>query len=755
MTFTLKSDERTRTGGFNARRSQRRPPALQSQGATQKDWERKYREVVGDSHEVVFETDEAGCWTLLNPAWTELTGFPIGDSLGRLHLYFVHPDDLDPVRMRLESLLRGGGPLVREEYRLITRDGGYRWVEMAARRASEAGDGGTAIRGSITDIHHRKLAQRLESDRTQVLEMVARNRPLPEILKRLVQLVERQRPGVAASVVLQRQGRCFHAAAPNLSPLFTQAVDQEAGDHPADFFTQAVFGGQKLVAQDIASDPGWKLHRDLAREHGLRACWAVPLQTGEDAPLGSFVVYSHTPRPPAVVDQELAATAAQLASIAIEQRQMADQLAFQAHHDALTGLPNRLLLEDRLQQTLEEARRHSHLVAVHFIDLDRFKEINDTLGHAIGDHLLRGMAQRLKSCGRAVDTVARMGGDEFIIVQSELKDAQDAYHFARHIQEILTPPFQIEGHELQVAASIGISIFPQDGQDAATLKRNADIAMYKAKVAGRGNIQNFTQEMFEARRQERSIEQELRKSKFELFYQPQVDLDGRISGLEALLRLNHPQHGMMLPEQFISIAEDTGLILGIGDWVLRHVCRQIRAWKDAGLHLFPIAVNISARHFAQPDFVRQIAALLQQNGIEGRCLELELTESCLVSNTQDVAATLRQLKQLDIRVGIDDFGMGYSSLAHLQQLPIDRLKINHLFIQDLCSRKGQAHRAQALVKTIICMARCLEMEVLAEGVETPAQAEFLKLAGCDRAQGLFFHQPMTPAEVQTCLTSKS
>jgi diguanylate cyclase (GGDEF)-like protein len=519
-----------------------------------------------------------------------------------------------------------------------------------------------------------------------------------------------------------------------------------------DFYSFAALSGEPVVADDIATDQRWSLHRDLVLAQGLRACWAMPLRSGEGAPLGSFMVYSSTARPPAAVDLELATTASQLASIAIEQRQKSDQLAFQAQHDALTGLPNRILLEERLQQALVYAQGHRQMAAVLYIDLDRFKEINDTLGHAVGDLLLKQVAHRLLSSVRHYDTLARMGGDEFTMVLTGVKNPQSAQSVAQNLIASLALPFIVEGRELFITASIGISVFPRDGEDAARLQRNADVAMYRAKSRGKNNCQHFAPEMNVAASGRMEMENLLRRAleqhRLELYYQPEVLLDGTLTGFEALIRLHHPQQGLVLPDQFIPIAEEGGLIIEIGTWVLDQACQQAAAWQRAGFAPLTLAVNVSALQFARPDFVGLVARALERHSLPAKLLELELTESVLIVNSQDAMEKLIELRELGVGLVIDDFGTGYSSLAYLQRLPIDRLKIDRMFIQGMFGRNGNPRRSKALVQTIIGLAHSLKIGVVAEGVETRAQLEVLQRAGCDRVQGFLFHRPMPAVEAE-------
>ncbi|MBI1891243.1 MAG: EAL domain-containing protein [Burkholderiales bacterium] len=441
---------------------------------------------------------------------------------------------------------------------------------------------------------------------------------------------------------------------------------------------------------------------------------------------------------------ELAQTNASLRAEITERKLAEGRIHYMAHHDALTGLPNRLLLEDRLNQALAQARRHQNeMVALLFIDLDYFKTINDSLGHQIGDRLLQHVALRLQQCLREGDSVARLGGDEFVISLPALADSSDAALVATKVLEALDLPFAVEGHELHVSSSVGISLYPEDGTDVQTLMRAADAAMYHAKQKGRGNYQFFTSALNEAAQRRLSVANQLRQAlaqnEFAVYYQPQVDMEsGKIFSAEALLRLNLPGSAPISCGEFISIAEETGLILPIGEWVLRQACAQLKRWRDEGHPNMRIAVNLSARQFFQPGLADVVGNVLNELGLPAGALELEITESVLMQPSQDNMAILQQLSGMGVQLSIDDFGTGYSSLAYLQHFPIHALKIDRSFV----TRIGKNGHDAAIVTAIISMAHNLRLKVIAEGVDNVEQAAFLKAHGCLAAQGFHYSRPV-------------
>ncbi len=428
-------------------------------------------------------------------------------------------------------------------------------------------------------------------------------------------------------------------------------------------------------------------------------------------------------------------------------RAMSVQMTHSAQHDLLTSLPNRLLLNDRVTQAIALARRQNKPTAVIFLDLDRFKYINDSLGHAIGDELLQSVSKRLLANVRASDTVSRQGGDEFVILLSEITHLGDAATSARKILLSLNAPHSIRGQDLRIDGSIGISVYPEDGQDAETLIKNADTAMYHAKESGRNNFQFFKAEMNLKAVERQSLESSLRcaleREEFLLHYQPKVNLDtGEITGVEALIRWQQPDRGLLQPAQFVPIAEDCGLIVQIGRWVLREACRQARAWQKAGLPLLPIAVNVSAVEFRDEGFVGGVRAILSETGLEARYLELELTEGVLMEHAESTAAVLQELKTMGVHLAVDDFGTGYSSLSYLQQFPIDVLKIDQSFVHRIT---GDPDDSQ-IVSAIISMGKSLKHLVVAEGIETLEQRAFLQAQHCTEGQGYHFSRPLAPAQ---------
>ena len=435
-----------------------------------------------------------------------------------------------------------------------------------------------------------------------------------------------------------------------------------------------------------------------------------------------------------------------------ERKRAEQQMEYQSYHDSLTGLANRRLFQEHLTLALALAQRKRRPVAVLFLDLDHFKVVNDSLGHTLGDRLLLEIASRLRASVREGDVVARVGGDEFTIVLQELEKKEDAASMAQRVLRIVAEPIDIEGQRLYITASIGITVYPDDGEDGETLLKNADNAMYRAKAVGRNCYEMSTQELSRSMQERLTLEsglhQAMERNEFEVYYQPQIDIRTmRIVGMEALLRWRHPERGLMSPGSFLSVAEERGFIVLIGDWVLRTALHQARAFRDLGFPDFRVAVNLSARQFRELSLVDGIESAIRQARIEPECLELEITESVAMENVDLTFKVLERLRRSGVSIAIDDFGMGHSSLSYLKRFPIDCLKIDRNFVEDLPDRFEDA----AIVRSVIELAQGLNLRVVAEGVETKPQLDFLKEHGCREVQGFYFGFPVPAPQFQETL----
>ena len=437
-----------------------------------------------------------------------------------------------------------------------------------------------------------------------------------------------------------------------------------------------------------------------------------------------------------------------------KRKQDEERIRYQANYDALTGLPNRTLFLDRLSRAVITARREGGMVALLFIDLDRFKVVNDTLGHAFGDMLLEKAAKRLLSCVREADTVARLGGDEFTVILRDVHRGSDAAVVGEQIIDNLSKPFQLDGNEAYIGASIGITIYPNDAGDPATMLRNADMAMYKAKEAGRNAFRFFTPEMDEQALTRMTLEHDLRhalrRSEFEMFYQPIMNVaTGGLAGAEALVRWHHPERGMIMPSEFIQVAEDTGVILEIGEWIIQASLAQAKAWRDEGLPLFWLSINLSSAQVKRGLTAKRTIDLVEVSGLPPDAVTFEITERLIMGDTKESVDWVRQVGEAGIGLSVDDFGTGYSSLSYLRKFPLDMVKIDKSFVRDIVTDPDDARLAGA----VVALAHSLDLRVVGEGVETPEQLEFLRKHGCDFAQGFLFGRPMPPGDFRNYLTS--
>lgn len=597
--------------------------------------------------------------------------------------------------------------------------------------------------------HDLARAQLLEQDRCQVLEMVARREPEECLLEGLAKIILHQFPEARFSIFRSRGDHLDPVAHFNLPPEFRRELDA----------APIAFGTPGCGQAALHAKPVFITSRELLTGHlasSLRlspytAAWSWPvIAVGERKVFGVIARYREEPELPNEAEVALMEKVANLAALCWEQRQLYEQLAYQAHYDTLTALPNRALFNERLRQALEAARETRQCLAVLWIDIDHFKQINDTLGHRIADGLLRETGCRLRTCVRAADTVARMVGDEFAVLLPDMGYNSSAMRVAEKVLSRLSAPFQVDGHQLSITASIGISIFPEHGDEPDTLVRNADIAMYSAKQVGRNTCWYYSPETDAQIRDryevERHLHRALERSELELYYQPQVDESRKILAVEALLRWSSAELGSVSPARFIPVAESSGLIIPIGRWVLEQASRMASRWHQQG-HPIKVAVNVSPTQLARADFADQVADILRQTKLAPELLELELTESCILSDAVVCVRQLDKLRRLGMEISIDDFGTGYSSLSYLQSLPVSALKIDRSFIRDLCTESASGR----LVEAMLQIASTLNLRVVAEGVETEAQRQVLQEMGCHLMQGFLLHKPMPLRDLEQLL----
>ncbi|MDX0904376.1 EAL domain-containing protein [Sinorhizobium medicae] len=706
----------------------------------------------------IYAKDTEGRFLIANEVTVADNGLEsLQDLVGKTD-FDLHPHEFAQAVAGTERrVLETGEPIFGIEERAIVTKGRDRWLMTSKVPLRSKSGKIIGIVGISRDITDRKSAERLLEGQARLLEMIAKGKPLTEFFNELVLLIEALLPGIKGSILLlSEDGRhLLHGAAPSLDRAYSAAVHAlEIGPNAGSCGT-AAWRGEQVIVSDVYADPLWADYALLLKSSGLRSCWSTPILSRERKVLGTFALYAHEVATPCEQEQELIAMAAHLAGIAIERKRAEDRISFLAHHDALTGLPNRVLFEEQVDGMLEEIRERDQCAVLAFLDLDNFKLINDSLGHAAGDELLKAVAGRMRASVRKADFVVRVGGDEFIILLNGLPKERDiVLSRLEDIRSAIAMPLQLQGRSLQVSCSMGVACFPNQGRTAGELLANADMAMYRAKELGRDNIQVFTEEMAARAHERLQWQEELREAlageEFLLHFQPQMNLGtGRIFAAEALLRWNHPVRGIISPSVFIPLAEETGLIVPIGDWALRAACRQLKAWQDAGLPPLIISVNVSARQFRERNWASRVAEILKETGLEARYLELELTESLIMQDVPGAIATMHALEAIGVHLAIDDFGTGYSSLSALKRFPVRRLKIDRSFVTDIPLDADD----MAITYAIISLAQKLGLRVIAEGVESEAQVEYLQKAGCDEIQGYFFSRPLSAEAFESLLSS--
>jgi diguanylate cyclase (GGDEF)-like protein len=679
---------------------------------------------------------------------------------------WVHPEDAHLVEEHIRQAVHAHDPdfMAQTEARILCPDGSVRWISVSFKIEKDAA--GTTVRliGAAQDITERKYAEhaqqrlnralKLLSDcNTTLVHAVEEDKLLADICRLVVESGGYRMAWVGFAEHDEEKSVRMVAEYGDeqnyLADLELSWADIEIGRGPTG---TAIRTGLTDINQDYASNPRAALWREAALAHGYRSSIGLPLN-GKKHVLGALTIYSAEAgafeREEVKLLEEMAndlAYGIETLRTRAEHEAAERKLEFLAHHDMLTGLPNRVLLRDRFEQAVAQADRDRSGVAVLFLDLDNFKQVNDTLGHNFGDQLLVKVVERLRGCLRDSDTISRQGGDEFIVLLPHLGDIGAIGGIAQHIIEEFSEAFEIDNYSLNTTFSVGISLFPSDSREFDTLLRNADTALYQAKDSGRNTYRFFSERMnLDAQEQlhlQGQLRSALKNQEFLLHYQPQIDIASeRIVGVEALVRWEHPELGLIPPGRFIPLAERTGLIVPIGEWVLHEACRQAQTWREQGQPLV-MAVNLSALQFKRGTLIDTVIKALRESGLPAELLELELTESILLQDIDIAIRTLHSLKDMGVKLSIDDFGTGYSSLSYLKRLAVDKLKIDQSFVRDLTEDADSA----AIVRAIIQLGHTMQLKVIAEGVEKDAQLEFLRNYGCDEVQGYLYSRPVAAAE---------
>ena len=710
--------------------------------------ERWAHALVQGGSDLVLVTDRAGVLTYASPAVSRILGYEPEEVIGRSPADVLDPDDVDEATRVVALAGSGSDGGQSHEFRVRHRNGSWRILNaVMTDMHDDPAVGGLVI--NVRDVTSRRVVEDLLSEQADLLEAIARGAPLEVTLQKITQMIEHVIDGASCAIgILDPDGAIRVRAAASLPRQIVSLLDALPPDSDAGVELRRSAGEAIKYVLDSASPLG---SPDLFVAHGYTLCRKAPvLAPGSGELLGSLSVFHPLDTRLSKLEADLLDRALNMAAIAIERRRFESTLEYQALYDPLTGLPNRTLLHSRIQDALTRSSRLETGVAVLFIDLDRFKVINDSVGHALGDQLLREVTSRFQLPLRPGDTLGRFGGDEFMVVCSRITDEEAAADAARRFMEQLREPVRIDESEIFVTASIGIAFADNDSISTESLVRNADVAMYRAKDQGRDQYvvfqQKLDQQAVEQLAMEQAIRQAIEREEFELFFQPVVRLaDGAMTHVEALVRWERPGHGMVFPNDFIPLAEETGLIVPMGWWILEEACRRAASWPDLpGGELVEVAVNLSAKQLASPDLLPIVEAVLKRTGVSADRLCFEVTESALVRDVDQAKEALLAIKSLGVKVAIDDFGTGYASLDYVRHFSMaDYLKIDRSFVEGV---EKEGSQEAAIVTAAIALARSLNLTVIAEGVETLFQMEALRDLECELAQGYLFSRPV-PVDV--------
>ena len=718
-----------------------------------KEREGRYRAMFENAAVGITRVDLNGVLVDINQKFCDMLGYTRDEMIGKAIKDITHPEDYGQGAQFRGQVTHGEMKEAIGEKRFVRKDGTTIWARRTMSIVRDNAGSPQYVISVVEDITEHKqaeLQQALEHTVTRLLSEADRS---SGIMSKIIQTIGEAFGCAYGAYWSEDEHEQVMACAETWSVPSAEIMEFAALNRqfrhplqlPGGLFMRVRHSGEPIWINDVTQDASFRRASHAAKA-GLHGAFAFPIRSGNDT-LGVMEFFSRTSRPPSEMLLQSTRSIGRQIGLFIARKQAEERIRHLAHYDELTGLANRNMFSECLNHALAQARRNDKPLAILFIDLDRFKNINDTLGHEAGDRVLKEVAERLLGCLRASDTVGRLGGDEFVVLLEELPQPLHVAAVAQKILAAVAKPYMLEAQEFHLTASIGISTYPADSDNMQSLLKNADIAMYRAKEQGKNNYQYYSAQMYVHSLERLELDSDLRRAlerkEFLLHYQPRIDIvSGRITGMEALVRWQHPTKGLIPPMQFIPLAEETGLIVPIGEWVLKTACARNKSWQEQGLPPLRIAVNLSARQFAHENLLQDVSRVLDETGLNPAALEFEITESMVMHNPEHAVNLLTRLKAMGIHLAIDDFGTGYSSLSYLKRFPLDSVKIDRSFIRDLPRDADDA----AITRAIIAMAHSLRLEVIAEGVETEEQLHFLRDHGCDEMQGYYFSEPVPEHE---------
>jgi len=698
------------------------------------------------------ETDEI----YYSPRWKSMLGYTEHELENVLETWanLMHPDDRNRVLRMVDLYLSGEADSFEVEMRMLHKDGHF--VYVLARAFSVFTEKNKPIRlvGTHVDISESKKVEEFNRQTARILEMIARGKPASEIYDAIALMYEERHPGMRCSMLELQNGKLMHGGAPSMPKAYCDAVHGLQIGPDIGSCGTSTYTGKRCLVENIETDPKWANLKDVALPHGMRCCWSEPIKNSNDEVLGAFGMYYDFPALPNEDESEDLESAARLAGIVMERDQDHKRIRQLAYTDELTGLASRAHFYLYMEDLIKVSERHGRKFSLLYIDLDNFKNINDSLGHDAGDLLLKEISSRLKQTGREIDFITRISGDEFCIVIEETDDLLAAGNFCQRCLDAIATPLQLSGRNLVPSCSIGIAHFPVDGKTLSSLLKAADTALYSAKEQGRNRYAHYepwlTQKAEYRFKSEQLLRQAIEKEQLSLVYQPQIDTaTGNITGVEALSRWHHAELGDVSPVEFIATAERIGMIKSLTEWVLYSACQQAVAWKKVSQRRLRIAVNISPGLFLDDDFVQSVKRIIDKTGMDPTELELEVTES-IEPTEQKNLSIFKDLKKLGVTLALDDFGRGCSSLASIKHLNVECLKIDKIFIDDMLVDEN----AKRLVSSMIEIGHNFCHRVIAEGVEELEQFKIIQEMGCEAVQGYLFSKPVSADEISKLIDKK-